>query len=448
MNIFVNRVLNLKTIKAIGLDMDHTLIRYNSKEFEALTFKQIIEKLITLKSYPQEIRNFPFEFERTMRGVVVDRKQGNLIKVDHFGRVKMAYSGHRLLPYKEMQQCYRGLFVDLSSPDFYSVDTSFSIAGTVAYLHLVELKNSQPNINLPRFDQMMDDIQYALDLAHVDDSLKGAVSKNPSLYLMQEPDTVRALEAFKKKNKVLMVITNSDFAYCQKLLDFCVTPHLKEHPSWRELFDWVITCAEKPSFFKENKRFLKINPKDGTMVNLSGPLVPGIYQGGGAYQLQQALLLQGDEILYIGDHIYGDIVRLKKQCGWRTALVLDELDKEVQAFQQAQTQLHKIEDLTRIKEKIEEELRILQNTQDQSLDPSLVWDRFNSNNELLNQAVTEYQAQFNPYWGEMLRAGVEESFLMGQIRRYACVYMNSVGAFCNYYPNHFFRPKRVPLPHE
>ena len=37
--VFVNRILNMKKIKLIGLDMDHTLIRYNSENFESLVYR-------------------------------------------------------------------------------------------------------------------------------------------------------------------------------------------------------------------------------------------------------------------------------------------------------------------------------------------------------------------------------------------------------------------------
>ncbi len=43
----------------------------------------------------------------------------------------------------------------------------------------------------------------------------------------------------------------------------------------------------------------------------------------------QDLNVNGDDVLYIGDHIYGDIVRLKKHCNWRTALVVEELGNEL-----------------------------------------------------------------------------------------------------------------------
>lgn len=47
-----------------------------------------------------------------------------------------------------------------------------------------------------------------------------------------------------------------------------------------------------------------------------------------AYQLMtgQACL----QVLYVGDHIYGDILRSKKTLGWRTMLVVPELETELE----------------------------------------------------------------------------------------------------------------------
>ncbi len=36
------------------------------------------------------------------------------------------------------------------------------------------------------------------------------------------------------------------------------------------------------------------------------------------------------QILYVGDHIYGDIVKAKQAIGWRTLLVVPELAVELQ----------------------------------------------------------------------------------------------------------------------
>lgn len=43
----------------------------------------------------------------------------------------------------------------------------------------------------------------------------------------------------------------------------------------------------------------------------------------------ELLGVHGKDILYIGDHIFGDILKSKKQQGWRTCLVVPELTWEL-----------------------------------------------------------------------------------------------------------------------
>ena len=42
-------------------------------------------------------------------------------------------------------------------------------------------------------------------------------------------------------------------------------------------------------------------------------------------------------MLYIGDHIYGDILRSKKTLGWRTMLVVPELETELSILKNCAT---------------------------------------------------------------------------------------------------------------
>ena len=55
------------------------------------------------------------------------------------------------------------------------------------------------------------------------------------------------------------------------------------------------------------------------------------------------------QVLYVGDHIYGDILRSKKTLGWRTMLVVPELESELRIAKrcantmQARTAIAKLE---------------------------------------------------------------------------------------------------------
>jgi hypothetical protein len=58
-------------------------------------------------------------------------------------------------------------------------------------------------------------------------------------------------------------------------------------------------------------------------------LLGGLYSGGSAQMVETALGIHGDEILYVGDHIYTDVSQSKVHLRWRTALICRELEEEV-----------------------------------------------------------------------------------------------------------------------
>ena len=56
-----------------------------------------------------------------------------------------------------------------------------------------------------------------------------------------------------------------------------------------------------------------------------------VFQGGGVADLHQLLgIADSSAVLYVGDHIYGDILTSKKSMGWRTMLIVPELQMELQ----------------------------------------------------------------------------------------------------------------------
>src|SRR3954451_20008695 len=80
-----------------------------------------------------------------------------------------------------------------------------------------------------------------------------------------------------------------------------------------------------------------------------GPFLRGrIYQGGNVQEFQdRAGVSQGERVLYIGDHIYGDMLRAKKSSVWRTAMILQELEDELLQMDHRKTDLEKLDTLER-----------------------------------------------------------------------------------------------------
>ncbi len=452
MTIFVNRTLNLKSIKAIGFDMDYTLVRYQHKAFEQLTYDEMIKKLLT-RGYPEKIKNLKFDINQTIRGLTVDREEGNLIKLDAHGRIKTTFHGTKQLEFKKQQALYRAHSVDLSEDRYSSIDTTFSIAYGAMFCQLVDLKDQFPN-ELPSYPQIEEDALWALDISHRDDSLKSAVRNNLEKYIIQDQDTPKMLERFKKYGKKLWLITNSDFAYTKVLLEYTIDPFLKEHKNWEDLFDLVVTSSSKPSFFMYHNRFLKIDTETGLMSNSDGPFTKGVFQSGNAQALQDELGCSGDQILYLGDHIYGDILSLKKTCNWRTALVIEELVQEVSSIKEGRKINDEIEALMQEKinlEKILEEFYVSefefnQNVSEEEKENHI--QNIKKLDEQLSQLIIQYHKLFNPYWGEVMRSGQTPSRFASQVEKYACVYMSKVSDLLDYSPRTYFRPSRRSLPHE
>ena len=452
--VYVNRTLNLKRIRYLGLDMDHTLIRYNSEEFERLAHSVIKEKLVKSRGYPEEVLALPFDFNLTIRGLVIDRVRGNLIKLNRHSAIRATYHGLKPLDFKTQNKMYQSTYIDLSDSKYLAIDTTFSVSLAIIYSQVVEMKNQNKELALPDFAVMADDVLKALDEAHRDGSLKEVVKKDLARFIIKDPETVAGLEKFKRHGKKVFIVTNSDFHYTKLLLDYAINPFLKEHKSWTDLFEFTVVSAQKPRFFFDDLRFMKINVNDGTMTNQETKLEPGVYQGGSARSFTQDLNLQGDEILYIGDHIYGDILRLKKDCGWRTAMVLEELESEVRNNRATEALTNEIEALMHKKEPFEEEMTELM-TQKIENQAKVNEERTDSLQKQIAEIdaqisalIKRQQSHFNANWGQIMRAGNEESYFAYQVDRYACVYMAKLADLLALSPRTYFRAPRRPLSHE
>ncbi|AHE68030.1 HAD-IG family 5'-nucleotidase [Legionella oakridgensis] len=451
--VFVNRILNMKKIKFIGLDMDHTLIRYKTKNFEALVYKLVVEHLIENKNYPQAIRTFKFNFDDAIRGLVVDSKNGNILKLSRYGAIRQSEHGTKPIQYDEQKQFYRSIYVDLSDPNYMAIDTSFSIAFCVLYGQLIDFKDEHPH-ELPSYNVIALDVLASVDAVHAEGTLKHRICQEPEKFIHREQNVVDGLKRYIRHGKKIFILTNSEYHYANLLLEYAINPYMEKGQSWHDLFEYVITLANKPRFFYDEYRFLFVNPENGSMTNVTGQIKPGVYQGGHARKFTEDLALNGDEILYIGDHIYGDILRLKKDCNWRTALVVEELGQEISAQKKARPVEMKIIAAMSIKRKLEqkyielhtksiEEHATHYNEKLHTLQTQLI-----TVDKEITQLLHEQQAFYNRKWERVFRAGAEESYFAYQVDRYACIYMEKLSDLLDHSPLTYFRANRRLLAHD
>ena len=94
--LFCNRTLNLRGIRAIGYDMDYTLVHYHMREWEQRAYTFIKEGL-TAKGWP--VSDLEFDPELVIRGLIIDTEHGNVVKANRFGYVKRAFHGTEALSF-------------------------------------------------------------------------------------------------------------------------------------------------------------------------------------------------------------------------------------------------------------------------------------------------------------------------------------------------------------
>lgn len=92
--IFCSRTLNLRSISAIGYDMDYTLMHYNVMAWEGRAYDYCMDNLRKV-GFP--VDGLAFDPDLVIRGLVIDKEKGNLVKADRFGYVKRAMHGTRML---------------------------------------------------------------------------------------------------------------------------------------------------------------------------------------------------------------------------------------------------------------------------------------------------------------------------------------------------------------
>jgi 5'-nucleotidase len=300
---------------------------------------------------------------------------------------------------------------------------------------------------------------------HVEGVLKGEVAADPSRFVEVDPELALALLDLKHAGKQLFVITNSEWPYTSAMLSHAFDGYLPAGMRWRDLFDLVIVGARKPEFFRSDGPVFEVVDDSGLLRPHLGRLVPGgMFLGGGAAMLERDLRLSGEEILYVGDHVYSDVRVSKERRGWRTALIVRELEeelKDVAAFALRQAELVQL-----MQEKTSLEYQYARSRLElQRLEvgygprPKLGSTEIRRGLHALKSELMALDARIAPLareaselgnrqWGPLMRAGNDKSLLAHQIERSADLYMSRVSNLLYQTPFLYLRAPRGTLPHD
>ncbi len=94
-----------------------------------MAFEGAKRKLIQNFGYPEEIMSFEYQSDRFRRGLIIDKKRGNVIKIDRHKYVRTVYHGLRELSSDEKKNIYSKQFSSFKESTYANIDTIFLLVG-------------------------------------------------------------------------------------------------------------------------------------------------------------------------------------------------------------------------------------------------------------------------------------------------------------------------------
>lgn len=459
--IFCNRTLNLRGVKAVGYDMDYTVVHYRVEPWERRAYEQVKLKLAEA-GWP--VADLVFDPELVIRGLIIDTERGNLVKANRFGYVTRASHGTVMLDFELQRKVYGRTLVELSDPRYVFLNTLFSLSEACMYAQLVDRLDEGRLPAALGYADLYRRVRRSIDEAHMEGELKAEIVANPQTYVDRDAETVLALLDQRESGKRLVLITNSDWAYTSRIMSYAFDPFLPDGTTWRNLFELVIVSARKPDFFSQRMPLFEVVTEDGLLRPLNALRKPGVYVGGDATDVEQYLGVSGEEILYVGDHIFVDVHVSKSVMRWRTALVLRELEGELaalEAFRDEQSRLAAMmEEKVRLEYRFSQarvQLQRLQNgygpqplagAEELRATMAGLRGRLVALDEQIGPLARRSVEISNPRWGLLMRAGNDKSHLARQVERYADIYTSRVSNFLFETPFVYLRAPRGSLPHD
>ena len=460
--IFALRDIHLQDVKAVGFDMDYTLSHYRSPEIDELAFRKSSQLLVQERGYAEQLLQVSYDPAFAIRGLVLDGTRGNLLKLNSDRMVVRACHGREPLDQAAIDQAYGHRRLSASAKGFRSIDTLFEIPESFLYAVLVEGRE-QGWIPDKDYETLFQDVRWAIDSAHRNGEMKAEILANREFYILRDPELPAALDRWKRSGKKLFVVSNSEWHFTQGVLSFLLDGQDPARPNWQDYFDLVVTSSRKPIFFTEPQ---PASPTEGH---------PKAFTGGNADWLERQLQAFGEEILYVGDHIYGDILRSKKSVSWQTLLLIPELGATLQRLEDLAEDLQLFLSSEIQRRLNEERFSLLEDKQTRNrehrrllasrLSPDALLalnheaiqikaDLHESQQLLMNQENlvagldSQLKVAFNLRWGSIFREGYQQTRFADQIQQYASAYTGRISNLYFVDPTVAIYAPVPTLPHE
>ena len=393
------------------------------------------------QKYPTHLLGCKYDPQFAIRGLHFDVTNGVLMKLDAFRNIQLnaVFRGRTPVSISEVISYYRGTHVsqDYLSHYMYQLTDLFSLPEACLIADVIQYFSEQRVRFDPRY--VLEDVKACIRSLHESGEIHAEVVGNMDKYLRHNPVLLSFLSNLKSQGKKLFILTNSSFEF----IDAGLRHVLGVGENWRELFDAIVVKASKPSFFKLNRQFCQFDRATGrSSWDRVSKLVPGeVYQEGNLPDFEAMTNWQAQSTLYFGDHILSDLAEPMLIQGWRTGVVIKELEHEIDVRNSEESHRRTVWRLN-----LEELIRYVQILSDQESQATLsAWK------EERDQVRDVLKNLFNKQFGSVFKAYQAPSFFATTIRTFADIYTSRVENlsrvptnYC-FYPEQYFEPHEAPL---
>ena len=135
------------------------------------------------------------------RGLIIDKSEGNIIKVDRHKYVRKVCHGKQELNSVEKKAVYGSHVVSFTESNYVNIDTLFLLIDALLFTSLVDLSDKNPGLISKSYEEIYKDIRASVDMCHKDGVIKDAVIKDPATHIIYDPGMVPMLRGLKQAGK-------------------------------------------------------------------------------------------------------------------------------------------------------------------------------------------------------------------------------------------------------
>lgn len=412
--VFVNYRTALKNITAFGFDLDDTIVIYKPKAFK-LRF-DLVSKILAERD-----PRFNFLLEAgynpsfMIRGLVIDKKQGTILKLNLRKQVDIAMHGKTKLSLEKRDSIYPS---PISLRESYNGQARYKVLDSFnyivdAYIYASIIEQYKDFYSLHEHDRnfyLFNELYKAVESIHNPETrlFLNELMKNFEDYIEASGNgdgyctkIKSLLQKIRKSGKKVFLITNSGEQYTIHVLKFLFGENYKD------FFDEIVVDSMKPRFFSSEDSF-----SEGTS---------SFVKKGGSF-LELLKLYQGilpNSFIYIGDHFKGDVLSGNRKRGILPAAIVPEIFDDIKTEKERVNINSRIFELGNRIDALKLEL-----SQSSGSDMARIFTEAIEARKIEIKKLKEKRFKMsNQFWGSPFLCGTDSTLFANQIKTFTNFYI-------------------------